>query len=341
MNMSVKAGGLELKNPLVLASASYSANASGIEKYIRLGFSAVITKTVTRKPLAGAPPPRIFWYDPNEKRMLSGVEALRNPGYEKVCEAIARCKPLAAQEDCKIIASLSGQSEQEMAEMARALESAGADGIELNLVCPSTGPHLGPDYDRLGKYWSETPERVISVISAVKSAVNAPVWAKCTLGSIIKPEFIKEVDAKAPPDAYAFIGGRMPCLVIDTDTGKPKFPGNTLLRFEKGIPVMPTVTGPVKPSTILHTAYLAKITKTPLICSGGLGKGLDIIEALMVGASAACISTAVYRKGDISLEILREIQDFMERKGLSSLDSIKGIALQHIPDPPLLKVPGL
>lgn len=340
MDMMVVAGGLKLKNPLILASASYTSSASGITKYVKLGYSAVVTKTVTYKPLEGSPLPRIFWYDPDEKRMISGVEALRNPGYEKICDAIAKSKNIAVEEDCKIIASLSGQSEKEMANMAAALESAGADAIELNLICPSTGPHLGPDYDRLGNYWSKTPELAISVIQAVKSAVDIPVWAKCTLGSLIKPEFLEKVSKEAAPDAYSFIGGRTPCLVIDLDTRKPKFPGNNILKLKQGIPVMPSCTGPVKPSTVLHTAYLAKLTDTPLICSGGLGKGTDVIETIMVGASGACVSTAVYRKTDISLDILREIEEFMESRQIKSIEELRGVALPNIPNPPLLKVPG-
>ncbi|MCR4426877.1 MAG: hypothetical protein NUW23_11950, partial [Firmicutes bacterium] len=55
MNLSVDAGGLHLKNPLILASASYTATASGIRTYVGLGFGAVVTKTTTLRPLAGAP----------------------------------------------------------------------------------------------------------------------------------------------------------------------------------------------------------------------------------------------------------------------------------------------
>ncbi|MCR4426170.1 MAG: tRNA-dihydrouridine synthase, partial [Firmicutes bacterium] len=260
---------------------------------------------------------------------------------EKICEAIAKCKPVAVEEDCKIVASVAGQSEEETARIARAAQESGADAIEINMVCPATGPHLGPEYERLGKYWSETPDRAVSVISEVKKNVTVPVWAKCTLERLVNPDFLHEVDSGARPDAYSFIGGRTPCLVIDVETGKPKFPGNTLLRFEKGLPVVPMVTGPVKTSTVLHAAYLAKLTKTPLICSGGLSRGYDVIEALMAGAAAAGISTAVYRKRDVSLEILREIEEFMNRRGIDDLGSVVGCALQHIPGPPLLKVPGV
>jgi dihydroorotate dehydrogenase len=341
MDLSVNIGNVKLKNPVILSSASYTASQNGLERYIRKGFSAVVTKTATIKPLKGSPPPRVFWYDPDRKLMLSGAEALRNPGIEKISQAISAVKKLAEAENCLIIGSLAGNTVEEMNEVGRRLVEAGADLLEMNLVCPATGPHLGPDYEKLGKYWCQTPERAVEAIQGVKSTVKVPVWAKCVLDAIIREGFLKKVDQEAKPDGYSFVGGRIPCLVIDVETGKPKFPGNVLLQIEKKIPISPMVTGPVKSCTILHTAYLARLTSTPLIPSGGLYKGEDVIEAMMVGGSAAAICAEVYRNQDASIAFLKDIKAFMERKELNSLTQIFGTALQYIPAPPLLKVPIL
>ena len=339
MDLSVKVGNTTLKNPLVLGSASYAQTAKGLETYIKKGFAAVVTKTTTIKPLEGSPPPRAFWYDPEEKTMLSGAEALRNPGMASVAKAVAAVKKVAEDEKCLVVGSVSGNTVEEMNTVAKALVEAGADIIEMNLVCPATGPHLGPDYACLGKYWSATPERAVEAISGVRSTVRVPIWAKCTLGSLIQKEFLSKVDREARPDAYSYVGGRLPCLVIDVETGKPKFPGNVLLQIEKKIPVSPSVTGPVKSSTMLHTAYLARLTETPLVPSGGLRKGEDIIEAMMVGASAAQICQSVFRERDVSLTIIKKMEAFAERRGIASLQEIFGVSLQYIPAPPLLRVP--
>jgi dihydroorotate dehydrogenase (NAD+) catalytic subunit len=339
MDLSVKLGNMQLKNPLILASASYTTSEKGLERYIRKGFAAVVTKTATMKPLEGSPPPRVFWYDPDRKLLLSGAEALRNPGIDKLTQAVAAVKKLAEAEKCVVVGSVAGNTVQEMQEVARRFVEVGADAIEMNLVCPATGPHLGPDYAQLGKYWCQTAEKAVEAIGGVKSSVKVPVFAKCVLNALIKEDFFKKVDAEAKPDGYSFVGGRIPCLVIDVDTGKPKFPGNVLLQIEKKMPISPMVTGPVKTSTILHTAYFARLTKTPLIPSGGLYKGEDILEALMVGGSAAQICAEVYRNHDASTIFLKDIEAFMDRKKITSLNEIFGTALQYIPAPPLLKVP--
>lgn len=338
MDLTVSVGALRLKNPLILSSAGYTANANGIQRFIGKGFGAVVCKTVTREPREGAPSPRIFWYDPDKKTMLSGAEGLRNPGVEKMSQAIASSRALADEHNCRIVGSVTGSSLEEMADNAARLCAAGADAIEIDMACPSTGPHLGPEYAQLGKYWAQDANHAVAAIRAVKEATNVPVWVKAPLGCLLSAEFVKAVDKDARPDAYSFVGGRMPCLVINTDTGEPLLPGNIRLMIEKKIPVCPMVTGPVRPTTIYHTAYISHLTKTPLIPTGGLSCGDDIIQAIMAGASAAGICAAVYRDQNAPMRILSEIEDYVSRKKLGSLDEIKGAVLQHLPAPPLLKV---
>lgn len=339
MTLEVKFNGLALKNPLICGSASYSTSAAGLSKHIPNGYGALVTKTVTMKPLQGAPSPRVFWYDREEKTMLSGAEALRNPGIDKIAEAIERVREQAKQEDCKIIGSCSGNTIEEFLHMCKRFQEAGASAMELNMVCPSTGPHLGEDYAQLGKWWSQDTKRSVELINAAKEALDIPVWAKIPRDRLVDRNHMAILDSEARPDAYSFVGGRTPNLKIDIEKGKPVLPGNLLLMMEKKMPISPMVTGPVKPSTILHTAYFSKLTSTPLVCAGGLSKSSDILEAIMAGASAVQICTAVYRDFNVAPGIIKEIEEIMEKYGYGSVDEIRGVALHYLPDPPLFTVP--
>ena len=340
MNLSVSVGELKLKNPIILASCGLGAHSKTIKKFIEKGFGAIVTKTVTKEPKEGAPLPRIFWYDPKEKNLLSGAEGLRNPGIERMSEIISECKPLAKRERCLIIGSVTEQSVEEMGEMASALVKAGADAIELNFACPNVGPHIGPSYDKLGKYWSKDSMRAQKAIQYIKNKVNVPVGVKFPIITLVQPSFLADIE-KAKPNYCSFSGGKMPCLVIDTETGNPKFSGSIQLQIQQKKPILPSITGPVKPMTILHAAYLSKLANIPITPAGGIRRGTDVIEALMVGASAVQICTAVYRDMEVNTKILKEISDFMKKKQIKSLLEIKGISLKHIPNPPLLQVPGV
>ena len=339
--LSTRLGKLVLKNPIILGSSGLTRSKYGIEAQIKKGYGAIVTKTVTKAPRAGAPHPTVFWYDPEEKTLLSAAEGLRNPGCDEMADSIHQALGFAERMDCKIIASLCEQSVEGMVWVAKRLQQAGAHAIELNFICPTVGPHLGDEYAKLGPYWSEDPVRAVDAICAVKESVSIPVWPKVRPNNLVKEGFLPQVDAKAKPDAYCFGGGGMPCLVIDVKTGNPIIPGNVRVKWEKGIPSFPSVSGPSRTIAILYTAYVAKLTHTPIVSIGGYHKGTHVVEALMVGASAAGVCTTVYREIGSCQRMLDELKKFFQMGTYSSVEEIKGISLQHLPPVPILTLPGL
>lgn len=339
-DIEVEIGTLKLKNPMILASAGYASTEGGLRNHINKGFGAVVTKTVTTAPLKGAPKPTVFWYDKDEKRLLSGVEGLKNPGIDKMAEAVEAVFEYSKSQNCKIIGSCTGNSVDEVYEICEKFKKAGVSAIELNMVCPNAGPHLGKEYNQIGKWWSQDSEHAIKLISGLKKRFNLPVWMKLPLIKLIDKSFINDVDKYGKPDAYSFVGGRLPSLKIDVETGKPVFPGNWWVMIDEKIPISPFVTGPIKPSTILHTAYINKITKTPLVCSGDLTKGEDVLEAVMAGASAVQICKAVYRDADACPRILNEIENLMNKNSYSDFKKIRGAVSAYLPEPPMLTVPN-
>ncbi len=177
MSLRVDVGGLSLKNPLILASAGITSNMSGMKRQAQNGYGAIITKTCTPTALAGAPMPQVFWYDPDpkEKRHLSGAEALKNPGIDVICEAVRAARETATKNDVKIIGSCTANTLEEIVALCGKLQDAGCDAIELNMVCPSTGPHLGPEYAQLAKWWAADTSRSIQLISTVKKSLKVPL----------------------------------------------------------------------------------------------------------------------------------------------------------------------
>ncbi len=341
MDLKVNIGNLTLKNPVIFGSCGYTRSMSGIKQQILKGYGAIVVKTVTIKPLEGAPKPTVFWYDPDQKTLLSGAEALKNPGIDKMIEAIEGVKDIAKQEDCKIIGSCSGNTVEEIVYMCKKYQQVGVSAVELNMGCRSTGPHLGKEYERLGKWWSNEINRAVQLIKAVKLAIDIPVWAKISFNQLIKKDFLRNLDEQSKPDAYSFIGGVMPNLTINIESGKPILSGNLHLQIREKIPICPTSHGPIKSSTILHTAYISKLTKTPLICAGGLTKGSDIVEALMAGAHSAQICSVVYKEPNSALKIIKEIREIMIKYKYKNLKEIQGISLRYLPDPPLLEIPRI
>ena len=56
----------------------------------------------------------MFWYDPKEKNLLSGVEGLKNPGIDKMVEVIDQVIEISLEQNCKIIGSCTGNTIEEV-----------------------------------------------------------------------------------------------------------------------------------------------------------------------------------------------------------------------------------
>jgi tRNA-dihydrouridine synthase A len=77
-----------------------------------------------------------------------------------------------------LIAQLGGDEEQVLAEAARICEDFGYDGINLNVGCPSPRVQQG----RFGAVLMLEPDRVASLLEAMRQAVRIPVSIKHRLG---------------------------------------------------------------------------------------------------------------------------------------------------------------
>lgn len=336
MNLEVEIGGLVFKNPVIVGSAGYAEDENGLRRFIRRGYAGVVTKSTSREKLVGAPPPRVFWYDKYDKTWLDGQEAHRNPGIGKMAEHVKACKDMARKDNCHIIGSISCGSIEEAVLVATEFEKAGVSAIEIDMTCPHVGDHLGPEYGTRGFYWGNPkyPERAVELIRSVKAAVDIPLWPKMRPTTLF---LIGEIISKeSSPDAFPYNGSSFPNaplgLAIDVETGQPIFSGNTLLKIRKGIKFTPyAIPFPLWPATILATALLKKKVKVPLVPSGGLTRGVDVLQAMIVGAAAVEVCSAVYKDLGVIESVLREITWFMNKKGCTSIRELIGTGLEHIP----------
>ena len=82
-------------------------------------------------------------------------------------------------------------------------------------------------------------------------------------------------------------------------------------------------------------AIVAPAVGIPLAASGGVHSGMDAIKAVMAGASAVQVVSALLQKGPEHLETMRaEMERWMEEHEYESLRQMLGsMSLAHCPDP--------
>jgi dihydroorotate dehydrogenase (NAD+) catalytic subunit len=101
---------------------------------------------------------------------------------------------------------------------------------------------------------------------------------------------------------------------------------------EAHMPVLSNIygglSGPcIKPVGVRAVYELYREFEKPIIGVGGVVSGRDALEYIMAGASAVQVGTAVlYRGIGVFGEIARELEQWLEEHGYSSISDVVGVA---------------
>ena len=285
-DLSVKIGGLELKNPVMTASGTcgYGLELQDFMDISQLG--GIIVKGTTLHPREGNPYPRMA---ETPMGMLNTV-GLQNKGVDYFVRHIY---PEIEDIGTNIIVNVAGFSIEEyvrVAEIIGTLDKIPA--IELNISCPNV--KLG------GMEFGKTAKGAYEVIRAVREAYKKTLIVK------LSPNVtdITEI-ARAAEDA-----GADSVSLINTLLGMA-------VDIEKRRPVLSTVTGGLSGPAVIPV-------RIPIIGLGGIADWRDAVEFLMAGASAVQIGTATFIEPTTSINIVTNIHRFLEDKGISSVYDIIG-----------------
>ena len=142
--MHIKIGKIKFTSPLLTASGTYGYGheVEGLSEIDKWG--GIITKSVTRRPREGNPPPRIA---ETSSGMLNSI-GLANLGVKKYCEEII---PFLNRLKTNVIINIAGSALEDYLETMEILENTNGKhiGYEINISCPNVkkgGMEFGVDY---------------------------------------------------------------------------------------------------------------------------------------------------------------------------------------------------
>ncbi len=300
MQLQTNFAGIRLSNPTVLASGILGTTAELMLRVVKEGGAgAVTTKSIGPCEKDGyANPTVIEW----EHGLINAV-GLPSPGYKNLGEelsALAKC-------NIPVIASVYANSVEEYAAIAEFVAQHKPAMIELNMSCPHSkgqGQPFGVDCAVAGE-----------VVSAVKKvSAGIPIMPKLT-PQALDIAAIASACEKAGADAICAINTLGPGMLIDTQARKP------LLANKFG-----GISGPaIKPIALRCVYQIYEAVKIPVLGMGGINSGLDAIEFIEAGATAVGIGSGVYYHGiGVFKKVCREMEEWMKKNGVKSLDEIRG-----------------
>lgn len=321
IDLSVNISGVEFKNPLIVASGPPTLSSEHVLKCIRAGAAGAVTKTITYDVMQQVQPkPRMLVVNP--------ADALRNRFYsfysidlmseyrpELWLRQIREAKKEGKAYRGVIIASIAGRTFEEWEKLARLVEEAGADMVELNLSCP----HLEKE-GLMGRAVSSSPEKVSEVVKTVRRATSLPIIGKLTPQGA-NPVELARIMVSSGVSALVSTA-RFQGLIVDLETMQPAAWGG-----------FGGYGGPWQtPISVGWTAHIAmEKLGVPIIGSGGVSKWGDAVQHILVGASAVQICTAIMINGlKIIPEIIDGIEKWMISKSFRSIADFSGITLSRI-----------
>ena len=268
-DLRVNISGIELKNPVIAASGTlgYGVEFEEIVNLDKLG--ALVVKGLSREPMPGNPPPRVF---ETAAGMLNAI-GLQNIGVrEFVAERLPR---LRRHKNVVVFANVFGSTIADYIEVINILnDGEGIAAYELNVSCPNT--------DSGGIAFGSDPGVLQELVFAATRKAERPVIVKLSPNVTSIPQMALAAE-HAGADAISLVNTFV-AMAIDAETRKPRIANVTA-----------GLSGPaIKPIALRMVYEAARAVTIPVIGIGGITTATDVVEYMLAGATAVQIGTASF-----------------------------------------------
>ncbi|MCI9078968.1 MAG: dihydroorotate dehydrogenase [Lachnospiraceae bacterium] len=297
MNLSVNFAGIEMKNPVTVASGTFGSGAE-YKDFVDLSrLGAVTTKGVSSVPWQGNQTPRIC---ETYGGMLNAI-GLQNPGIDLFIE---RDIPFLKQYDTRIIVNVCGRTIEEYIEVVERLAATDIDMLEINISCPNVKAG--------GIAFGQDPELARHVADQIKQHAKQPVIVKLSPNVTDIAEMARAAEA----------GGADAVSLVNTFTGMK-------IDINKRAFALANQTGglsgpAIKPVALRMVYQAAHAVKIPVLGMGGISCAEDALEFIMAGACMVAVGTANFHNPAVTMEIIDGIAEFMDKNGVKDINELCG-----------------
>lgn len=313
MDLTTTYMGIPLKNPLIVGASPLTASIDSIKELERAGVAAVVLHSIFEEQINHETHEIDHFLFKGSEDYAESLGyfpevTLSNLESEHYLDEI---KKLKQEVDIPIIASLNGVSKGGWIDYSQKLQEAGVDGIELNIT------YIPTDLDKSG---SEIEALYIDTLKAVKESVTIPVSVKMNAVFSAPANMAKQLSDAGADGLVLFDRA----VHVDID----------LEELNATQMINPTTSRDLS-ETLRWSAILYNKLDTSLCASTGVNTHEDILKAMMSGADAVQMVTAILKDGTSHIEsVLQNLVAWMEEKEYESIEQMKGsISLHHTENP--------
>lgn len=312
MNLTTQYLGLTLDNPLIAGASPLVDDLDMVRRLADAGAGAIVMHSLFEEQLINE---QLSAYSATEGSRESDAEAssyLPEPqefhlGPEQYLRQIEKIKQSVS---VPLIASLNGCSAGGWLDYARQIAQAGADALELNIYDLS----MDPDEDA-----ATIESRMIQITKAVKNSISIPIAVKI-------PPFYTAMAHLAGKLSDAGADG----LVLFNRLYQPDIDIENLELHR----VNPVGMGDL-PLRLRWLGVLFGRYPLSLAASGGITTATEAIKAIMAGADAVQMVSALLLNGPEYLTtVRRRVEHWLDENEYESLGELRGsMSLHRCPQP--------
>ena len=293
--------GLTLKNPIIAGSSGLTDSVKGVKAFEEHGAGAVVLKSIFEEEIA-------FEYEDVLKEASAGGMNLEQFDYydfkikgDKLEHFTTLIEESKKSVSIPVIASINCVYSHEWTSFAKQLETAGADALELNMFfLPS----------EFGRTSEEKEQAYFEIIEKVLKEVSIPVALKISYYFSNLGPMIQKLSNTGISGLVLFNRFYSP----DIDIDKLEIVPSNVFSTPSDLPI-----------SLRWIAIMAERVNCDLAASTGVHDGVSLIKQILAGANAVQVVSALYKhgKGHIS-EMLKTLNEWMEKKGFSRLSDFRG-----------------
>lgn len=290
--------GLTLKNPVIISSSGLTNSAAKNAKLEAAGAGAIILKSLF------------------EEQIMMEADRLRNPSYyaegsdylaeyirsHQLAEYLELIKESKKACTIPVIASINCYSDSEWVDFAKQIEEAGADALEINILALQSEVQYA---------YGSFEQRHIDILQHVKKTIQIPVIMKLGDNLTNPVTLIDQLYANGAAAVVLFNRFYQPDIDIE--------------KMEQTSGQVFSCPADFGRSLRWIGIASAQVNKLDYALSGGTHKPEDVVKAILAGASAVEICSAIYQNTNSFInEANRFLGTWMERKGFERISQFKG-----------------
>ena len=313
MDLSTTYLGLKLPHPL-MAGASPMVDDLGMVKRLEdAGASALVMHSLFEEQITREQLGTIMDMELHAESNAEALSYFPNPdefrlGPEQYLEQILRIKKAVS---IPVIGSLNGITPAGWLHHGKLMEQAGIDALELNVYYLATDP---------AESAADVEKRTLDIVRTVKSEVKIPVAVKLSPFFSSLAHFAVELEAAGADGLVLFNRFFQPDIDVEV------------------LEAVPSLQLSGSSDLLLRLRWLAILhgrLKGSLAVTGGVHTGMDALKAVMAGASAVQMVSALLLHGPERLSQVRaEMAEWLEEHEYDSLgQSLGSMSLEKCPNP--------